>query len=422
MSYPSSQTHTNAQSMPFWGFVCAMAMIFSLSPLAIDMYLPALPQMAEFFETRIDAMEASVAIYLLSFALGQLVFGTLADKLNKNRLLSWGIIGFAVASFIVALSDNLTWLFLGRAAQGFLGGTSIVVFSLIQQNYSKEKNGKQKSSQIISYIMAVVVVAPMVAPMIGSQILLHLGWQWIFICLGFFAFITFFTQLFINSQVSSNKDEKNSVTSHPSPDDKVQLSQIMKGYRFVLTNPLTLSYMFAGAASFAGLFAFISGSPFVYMSLYQISPQDYSVLIALNAIAMISTNLLNARRLGHIDPTIKLIWAGIGLGIIGLYLFITASLALPLPYIALGVVLYMAMLGFTSANAMTGVLSNSGQYAGLASGLNGVMQFGLGALTSAIISLSNSVNSLPMAFTMAASGLITCAFAFALIKQTRQGA
>lgn len=415
MSYSSSQTHTNAQSMPFWGFVCLMAMIFSLSPLAIDMYLPALPQMADFFETRIDAMEASVAIYLLSFALGQLVFGTLADKLNKTSLLNWGLIGFAIASFIVALSDNLTGLFLGRAAQGFLGGTSVVVFALIQQNY-----GKQKSSQIISYIMAVVVVAPMVAPMIGSQILVHLGWQWIFFCLGFFAFITFFTQLFINSQASSSKAEKASSPSNQTTENKVQISQIFKGYKFVLTNPLTLSYMFAGAASFAGLFAFVSGSPFVYMSLYQVSPQDYSLLVGLNAIAMISTNLLNARHLGHIDPTVKLIWAGIGLGIIGLYLFIAASLALPLPYIVLGVVLYMAMLGFTSANAIAGVLSSSGQYAGLASGLNGVMQFGLGAFASAIISLSNSINSMPMAFTMAASGLITCLFAFVLIKQTRK--
>lgn len=415
MSYSSSQTHTNAQSMPFWGFVCLMAMIFSLSPLAIDMYLPALPQMADFFETRIDAMEASVAIYLLSFALGQLVFGTLADKLNKTSLLSWGLIGFAIASFIVALSDNLTGLFLGRAAQGFLGGTSVVVFALIQQSY-----GKQKSSQIISYIMAVVVVAPMIAPMIGSQILVHLGWQWIFFCLGFFAFITFFTQLFINSQTSSSKADKASSPSNQTAENKVQISQIFKGYKFVLTNPLTLSYMFAGAASFAGLFAFVSGSPFVYMSLYQVNPQDYSLLVGLNATAMISTNLLNARRLGHIDPTIKLIWAGIGLGILGLYLFIAASLALPLPYIVLGVVLYMAMLGFTSANAIAGVLSSSGQYAGLASGLNGVMQFGLGAFASAIISLSNSVNSMPMAFTMAASGLITCLFAFVLIKQTRK--
>ncbi|MGB0942393.1 MAG: multidrug effflux MFS transporter [Marinomonas sp.] len=421
MSYSSSHTHTNTQSMPFWGFVCLMAMIFSLSPLAIDMYLPALPQMAHFFDTRIDAMEASVAIYLLSFALGQLVFGTLADKLNKTSLLSWGLIGFATASFIVAFSTNLTWLFIGRGVQGFLGGTSVVVFTLIQQSY-----GKEKSSQIISYIMAVVVIAPMVAPMLGSQILLYLGWQWIFFCLGFFAFITFFTQLFINSQTSTNKEAETHTSSTKKSGNKsrnkVKLSEIFKGYRFVLTNPLTLSYMFAGSASFAGLFAFISGSPFVYMSLHQVSPQDYSLLIGLNAVAMISTNLLNARRLGHIDPNIKLIWAGIGLGVIGFYLFLVASLALSLPYIVLGVVLYMAMLGFTSANAIAGVLSSSGQYAGLASGLNGVMQFGLGALASAVISLSESINSMPMAFSMTVSSLLTCAFAFALIKQTKKEA
>lgn len=411
MSYSSSQTQNPDQSMSFWGFVCLMAMVFSLSPLAIDMYLPALPQMADFYQTKIDAMEASIAIYLLSFALGQLVFGSLADGLNKTRLLSWGLLGFALASIVIALSDNLIQLYLGRAAQGFLGGTSVVVFALIQQSY-----GQQKSSQIISYIMAVVVVAPMIAPMIGSQILVHLGWQWIFISLGFFAFITLFTQLFMNAQkqqVSQKTDDKSV--------NQLAFKTLLKGYKAVLTNPLTLSYMLAGAASFAGLFAFVSGSPFVYMNFYQVSPQEYSLLVGINAIAMIGTNLMNARLLGHLDPTLKLIWAGISLGVIAIYLFIVSSLALSLPFLVLGVVLYVAMLGFTSANAIAGVLSSAGRFTGLASGLNGVMQFGLGALASAVISLSDSVNSIPMAYTMAASGIITTFFVLLLIKQVKTG-
>ncbi|OUR75486.1 Bcr/CflA family drug resistance efflux transporter [Marinomonas sp. 42_23_T18] len=417
MSYSPPQTHTQKHdskhhAMSFWGFVCLMGMVFSLSPLAIDMYLPALPQMADFYQSKIDAMEASIAIFLLSFALGQLVFGSLADGLNKNHLLSFGLLGFAVASIMIALSDSLPLLYLGRAAQGFLGGTSVVVFALIQQNY-----GQQKSSQIISYIMAVVVVAPMIAPMVGSQILAYLGWQWIFFSLGFFAFITLFTQLFMNTQIQPTKPEdKNDIVT------KLAFKALLSGYKAVLTNPLTLSYMFVGAASFAGLFAFVSGSPFVYMAFYQVSPQEYSLLVAINAIAMISTNLMNARLLGHLDATLKLIWAGIGLGVIALYLFIVSSLTLPLPFLVIGVVLYVAMLGFTSANAIAGVLSSSGRFTGLASGLNGVMQFGLGALASAVISISDSVNSIPMAYTMAASGIITTGFALLLIKQLKKGA
>jgi len=398
--------------MSFWGFVCLMGMVFSLSPLAIDMYLPALPQMADFYQSKIDAMEASIAIYLLSFALGQLVFGSLADGVNKNHLLSFGLLGFAIASIIVALSNNLTLLYIGRASQGFLGGTTVVVFALIQQKY-----GRQKTSQIISYIMAVVVVAPMVAPMIGSQILTYFGWQWIFFSLGFFAFITLFTQLFMNAQIQPTKPEnKQELVT------KLAFKALLRGYKAVLTNPLTLSYMFIGAASFAGLFAFISGSPFVYMGFYQVSPQEYSFLVAINAIAMISTNLLNARLLGRLDATLKLIWAGMGLGVIGLYLFIVSSLTLPLPFLVVGIVLYVAMLGFTSANAIAGVLSSSGRFTGLASGLNGVLQFGLGALASTIISLSDSINSITMAYTMAASGILTTGFVLLLIKQIKKGA
>jgi len=417
MSYSSPQTHiqkhvSKKQSMSFWGFVCLMGMVFSLSPLAIDMYLPALPQMADFYQSKIDAMEASIAIYLLSFALGQLVFGSLADGVNKNHLLSFGLLGFAIASIIVALSNNLTLLYIGRASQGFLGGTTVVVFALIQQKY-----GRQKTSQIISYIMAVVVVAPMVAPMIGSQILTYFGWQWIFFSLGFFAFITLFTQLFMNAQIQPTKPEnKQELVT------KLAFKALLRGYKAVLTNPLTLSYMFIGAASFAGLFAFISGSPFVYMGFYQVSPQEYSFLVAINAIAMISTNLLNARLLGRLDATLKLIWAGMGLGVIGLYLFIVSSLTLPLPFLVVGIVLYVAMLGFTSANAIAGVLSSSGRFTGLASGLNGVLQFGLGALASTIISLSDSINSITMTYTMAASGILTTGFVLLLIKQIKKGA
>ena len=406
MSISNAHPHTQAPSQSFWGFVCLMGMVFSLSPLAIDMYLPALPQMADFYQTKIDAMEASVAIFLLSFALGQLIFGSLADNLNKNRLLSMGLLGFALASVGVALSDNLTQLYSARALQGFLGGTSVVVFALIQQTY-----GQQKSSQIISYIMAVVVVAPMVAPMIGSQILIYLGWQWIFFSLGFFAFITLFAQLFLNAQTANKPSINNNTPLH--------FKHLFKGYKSVLSNPLTLSYMFAGAASFAGLFAFVSGSPFVYMRFYEISPQGYSLLVGLNAVAMISTNLMNARLLNHLDATLKLVWAGIGLGLIALYLFIVSSLALPLPYLVVGVVLYVAMLGFTSANAIAGVLASAGPYAGLASGINGVMQFGLGALASAAISVSDSINSIPMSYTMAISGLISMVFSLALIKQVK---
>jgi len=171
-----------------------------------------------------------------------------------------------------------------------------------------------------------------------------------------------------------------------------------------------LPYIFAGAASFAGLFAFISGSPFVYIELFELSPQQYSWLMALNAVAMVSMNIINARLLNHIDPTRKLIAGGMMLGVVAVYLLLVAWLQLSLVFVVVGVVLYVGCLGLTAANAIAVALANAGENAGFVSGINGVLQFGFGALASAVISMSSSTDAMPMNATMAVCGLLTLGF------------
>lgn len=390
----------------FWLFVCLMAMIFSLSPFAIDMYLPALPDMATYFGTKIDAMEASVAVYLFGFALGQLVLGALADSVDKTKLLLGGLVAFTLTSALVGISDSPVQLYLWRAVQAFSGGATVVVFSLIQQKY-----GIKRSSQVISYIMAVVVVAPMIAPMIGSQILTHLGWQWIFFGLAIYAVITLLV-MFVMKKKTMPKLAKSGIKP-------LNISSLLNGYKQTFRDPVTIACVFAGAASFAGLFAFISGSPFVYIELFDLSPQQYSWLVALNAVAMVSMNIINARLLSHIDPTRKLIAGGMMLGGIAVYLLLVAWLQLSLVFVVVGVVLYVGCLGLTSANAIAGALSKAGENAGLVSGINGVLQFGFGALASAVISMSTSTDAMPMNATMAVCGLLTLIFVLFLKLKTQ---
>ncbi|MGF1728379.1 multidrug effflux MFS transporter [Photobacterium kasasachensis] len=390
----------------FWLFVCLMAMTFSLSPFAIDMYLPALPDMATYFGTKIDAMEASVAIYLFGFALGQLVLGALADSIDKTKLLLGGLVVFTITSALVGVSETPVQLYLWRMAQAFSGGATVVVFALIQQKY-----GVKQSSQVISYIMAVVVVAPMVAPMIGSQVLAYLGWQWIFFGLAVYATITLLVMFAMKNTFAVNSTAaRRNTGAEKSSTKPLKIGALVKGYNQIFSDPVILSYVLAGAASFAGLFAFISGSPFVYIEFFELSPQQYSWLVALNAIAMVSMNIVNARLLNHIDPTRKLIAGGKMLGAVAVYLLLVAWLQLSLAFVVVGVVMYVGCLGLTSANAIAGALANAGENAGLVSGINGVLQFGLGALASAVISMSSSVDALPMNATMAVCGLLTLGF------------
>jgi len=398
---------TQDHNLSFWPFVILMAMVFSLSPLAIDMYLPALPNMAHYFNSHIDAMEASVAVYLIFFALGQLVLGALADFINKVKLLIMGLVIFSLASLMIGLSANVGELYFWRALQAFSGGSSVVVFALIHTFYDDKQ-----SNQIISYVMACVVIAPMIAPMLGGQILVHAGWQWIFYALAFFALLTLVAQgklLPIHAVAQDRRD----------PEQAFRLSTLLRGYKNVLSNTRIMAYIFAGGSAFAGMFAFVSGSPFVYIEYYAVSPEQFGWLVALNAIAMMVMNLVNARLLKHIDPSRKLIVAGFLLAIVGVYLFMVAYLDLSLVYVVIGVVAYIGLLGLTAANAISSALSLAGENAGVLSGINGVLQFSLCALSSAMVSISASVDATTMNTTMALCALCTLIFVTIIACNTR---
>ncbi|WDE08114.1 MFS transporter [Thalassomonas viridans] len=394
-----------------------MAMVFSLSPLAIDMYLPALPAMAEFFGSDIDAMEGSVAVYLIGFALGQLVFGALADAVHKLKLLAFGLIVFAAASVMIGSAATVGELYFFRALQAFAGGSSVVVYALIQALYGDEKPGGNKSGdhkaghnrsgQIISYVMACVVVAPMLAPVFGSQLLALAGWSWIFYALAVFALLTLVLQAALLSAAKV-----------PYVSQSLKLGRLLFGYRQVLTNGTLMAYVFAGGCSFAGLFAFVAGSPFVYIEYFGVSPGQYAWLMALNAVAMIGMNLTNARLLTGVAPTSKLIFAGYLLALVGGYLFLVAYLQLSLAFVVAGVVAYMGLLGLTAANAIAAAMAKSGKNAGVLSGINGVLQFGLGALSSAVVSISASTSAMNMNGTMAVCALSTLVFALLLRFKT----
>jgi len=390
----------------YWPFVILMAMIFSLSPFAIDMYLPGLPSMAQYFSTSIDAIEVSVAIYLIFFALGQLILGALADSMNKAKLLSIGLTVFAIASAMIAFTRSIEELYFWRAIQAFASGSSVVVFALIHHFY-----GHKNSNQIISYVMACVVIAPMIAPMIGSQILMAANWQWIFLVLAGFALVTFVTQLHF-------MPPKKVVTEL----QPLNVAALYSGYKKVLSNSTTMAYILAGGSAFSGLFAFISGSPFVYMEYFGVTPEQFSWLVALNAIAMISTNLLNARLLKNVDATKKLIFAGVLLAVVGIYLGLVAFLNLSLMYVVVGVILYVGLLGLTAANAISAALASVQGNTGVLSGVNGVLQFGLGALASAVVSISVSVDATTMNYTMALCSLVTLFFVSLLYFNRRMNA
>ncbi|PCH79860.1 MAG: Bcr/CflA family drug resistance efflux transporter [Hyphomicrobiales bacterium] len=370
-------------------FIMVAGAVFMLAPFAIDMYLPALPAIATALETGLDQMELTVAILLFGFALGQLILGPVSDAFGRRPILLGGLVIYIVASVLAGTAQSIEQLYIWRFFQALGGAGSVVVFPLVKDRFS-EKEG----AGIISYIMALTIVAPLVAPIIGGYVLTIAGWQAIFYLLAAMGALTFIAA---------------SIVVKPTGNARKPFSMrtIAKSYGQVFGNAELLAWLAAGALPFAGLFAFVAGSPFVYIEYFGVAPEHYGYYTGINALAMMGANLINARLLANIDPLRKMFVGSIVLFLASIILVVFALMDLGLPYIVGGLLVFIAALGFTSTNALVGSLAILPQENGTVSALNGASRFGIGAVSSFLISLTISTDAVPMTMVMAGTAILT---------------
>ena len=391
--------------------VFSLAAIFSLAPLAIDMYLPAFPTMATTFGTQIDSMEATISVFLLGYALSQLILGPISDLIGRIPVLISGLILFAIASFMVALANTTSELYFFRFLQAFGGGASVTVYAYINDHFNEKQ-----STQIISYIMAVVPIAPLVAPIIGGEILVAFGWEWIFYGLSIYAMLVITMIIFIFGKDSKTQKTKSYTSNH----NTNPIREILSAYMYVLNNRRVMAHLFTGSFAFAGLFAFVAGSPYVYIEYYGVAANHYGYFVAANASTMIILNIINAKYLNDYAPTPKMIIASVLLSIVSVSMLISIAIKPSLIFIAISTAIFIGLLGLVASNAIAGALNSTNKHAGTVSALHGVIQFTLGALSSGIISVMISDDASTMLSVMAISGLLALASALTLLNAQPQ--
>ncbi len=377
-----------------------LGFVFMLSPFAIDMYLPAFPAMADGLATGIDELEATVAIFLFGFALGQLVLGPVSDALGRRTVLVAGLAVFVVASVMIGASTSLGEVYLWRFLQALGGAGSVGVFPMVRDRF-----GERDGAQVISYIMALTVVAPMIAPLIGAQVLALAGWSPIFFLIGLLGLIALFATVGLLDKGQRVR-----------PDFSV--TRMLGVYGAVVSERRILAAVLAGGFAFAGLFAFVAGSPYVYISHYGVAPHAYGFLVALNALSMIGVNLINAQMLRDTDTVAKIRFGATVLLIDGLAMLAIAVFDLGLVPLAVAVVIFVGAIGLTATNAIVAALSVLPRENGTVSAVNGAGQFAVGALSSLIVSVLPSTSALPMTLVMAGCGVL--AFASATILKNSQ--
>lgn len=381
-------------------------MLVAFGPLAIDLYLPALPAIAAGLSATPDMVQWSITVFLAGFALGMLFYGPLSDRFGRRRVMLAGIGLFVLASLGCLLATGGQQLIVFRFLQALGGGAA----SVLARAVARDVFSPPEAIRVLSLMAMVTAVAPLLAPMLGSLLLAGFGWR------GPFAALLLWGALSL--LVVWHKLPETLAAGQGAP---LPLSAAFAVYFRLLADPMALGLLLAGGMSFAAMFAYITGSPFYLIELKGLSPRIYSVLFAINALGIFAANYLNSRLVRRRGPAAM---AGVGslLGFAG-------SLVLPLavgwdnalPLVLGSMFLVVSMTGLLGANCVGMLMARYPQNAGAAAALFGAGQFGFGMLSSATVSYFYDGSGWPMAWAILVASTVSLA-GYLLFRQAGRGA
>lgn len=375
------------RAQPFFSML--LALLAATTPLAVDAYLPAIPEMAVFYQTDIQQVSLSVSVFLIGFALGQLIGGPCSDRVGRRPLVFIGLTGYLLTSFGIAASTQVEQLWLLRLVQAFSGGLCTVnIGAMVRDRYDG-----QESAKVLSMVMLIMMSAPLLAPAIGATLLKLLNWQSIFFFLAIYAGVA----LLISAWQLPE--------THKQREASASWKAVLNDYWHVITHRHAIRYIIAAAFAFSTMFVFISESAYLYINYLGASSELFPFLFGANIIVMMLCNRINISLLKHYQPQ-QILWLGMGLQCAGTLCFLLLVLldktmlytVLPLMMLSVG------CLGFIGANAMSAMLSFFPNTSGTANAVLGTSEFLLGGFLGAVVSALPHNNLWPVA-----AGMATCA-------------
>lgn len=367
-----------------------LASIVAITPLAIDMYLPAMLVIANNLQTSMPNVQISLSIYLAGYSLGMLFFGPIADQIGRRKLAKIGLTLFGLTSTALAFTTEIHTFWALRAIQAFTGAAAtVVVPGIIRHIY------QQNTAKGMSYVSMIMMVAPLIAPSVGSFILGFSVWSTIFLVLAAYSFIILvFVQIYLID-----------IPIHTS--EKKGLALFFDSYKTVLSNTDARADILSSMFVSFGFFCFLTSVPFIYLDLYKVSEQLFGILFAFNVMALMFGNFLNTRIVPRIGSR-KMLYVGLICGFIsGLCLLTFSILHLSLYYIVAAIAPLMMSLGVTASNADSLILMKFEKNTGTATAVIGTLRFGSGALVGPILAVMHAQSSVPFSSLMFSAVLLT---------------
>ena len=367
-----------------------LASIVAITPLAIDMYLPAMLVIANDLNTSMPNVQISLSIYLAGYALGMLFFGPIADQIGRRKLARIGLSLFGLSSLALAFTTEVHTFWVLRAVQAFTGAAAtVVVPGIIRHIYQKN------TAKGMSYVSMIMMIAPLLAPSIGSIILGFSLWSTIFIVLAAYSFVIL---LFVQRYLIDIPIFKN---------DRKGLSLFFSSYKVVLSNPYARADILSSMFVSFGFFCFLTSVPYIYLDLFKVSEQLFGLLFAFNVMALMFGNFLNTRVVPRIGSR-KMLYYGLICGFIsGTALLSFSVLHSSLYFIVAAIAPLMMSLGIIASNADSLILMKFEQNTGTATAVIGTLRFGSGALVGPILAVIHAKSAIPFSSLMFSAVVLT---------------
>lgn len=365
----------------------------AIGPLTTDMYLPSLPSIALLLDATTAEAQLTISSYLIGFAVGQIIYGPFSDRHGRKPVLLSALALYCAASLVCALATSIHMLIAARAVQA-LGGSGGIVLSraMVRDLYSGRRAGRE-----LSVIGAVMALAPVVAPVVGGVLQAGFGWRSIF--------FTLIAAGLAGAAIVWTLLPETLAQRAPEP---VSAASIVRSYGVVARNRAYLAYMGLASGSFAGLFAWISGSSFVLQELYGLGPFAFGLAFAVGSLGYMVGSILSARLARVLDLDAILGWgclanAAGGLAMMAAVALGTSSTA----WLVVPMAVYLAGMGMVLPQSIVGAMAPFPDRAGAASSLFGFVQQTVSAVFGALIGVLLGQSAWPLAAGVALAGCVT---------------
>ncbi len=365
--------------------------LVALGPLSTDFYLPSLPAIAAALATDVASTQLTLSVFLIGFAVGQLAYGPLSDRFGRRPVLLFGLMVYVLASVACVFAPAIEVLIAAR----FLQALGACAGPVLGRAIVRDVYGPQDSARVLSYMGAAMALAPLVGPVFGGALTVWFGWQSTFVFLTLFSFVQ---TLLVWRMLEETNAHRDAGATRP--------GRMLGNFRTLLADRLYRGVLLCNSFAYAGLFAFISGSPFVFIGMFGFSPQAmglaFGVMVSGYIVGTSASGRLS-RRLGSARLLAIGAWLGAAAG--------CAMLALMLAGFVHPASVMVPMVGFSCAiglimpNATALGLANYPKMAGAAASLIGFVQMSLAALVGMAVGHTLGDSVVPMALGIAAGGL-----------------